>query len=348
MNRPQELSPLEKILKTRFVPSVGDLLRRLELPASAGSEEAANAFPFLFPESLLNRVSKGNPDDPILKQFLPSASELEIKPGFVEDPLDERTGGDDRVLQKYQGRVLVFATSACAARCRFCFRRCRKARALFPASVGLPIREYLDDALRTLRANPSVREVVFSGGDPLALSNDLLKTLLHYIKSLGTVKRARFHSRVPVLSPKRVDEDFPASDDFNRRDDPNPLALYLVVHVDSPNEIDSSVVKAFAELRRRGYALISQTTLLRGVNDSTEILAELFEKLADARVVPYYLHQLDRAKGTARFEVPVERGLKMMKELAELLPGYAVPKYVREIPGRLSKVNLLAEPDADF
>ena len=370
-------SPLEATLKTRFITDVNELCERLNLPKDLAQKQclSAKAFPLRFPESVLDRVTKGNVADPILKQFLPDPLELKQTPGFFADPLREnlatipckngQTVSDEPscILQKYIGRALVLTTNDCAARCRFCFRRSSLRRALFPivdadqkkgspqvenkAANGPDFNERLESVFAPVRANPSIHELVFSGGDPLTLSNDQLKSLLDYIKTLRAVNRVRFHSRVPILVPQRIDQGFPSSDDINRRDSSKTLILHISLHVNSPNEINGSVVNSLAELRRRGYLLTSQTVLLKGVNDSVEVLVELFEKLANAGVIPYYLHQLDHVQGAAHFETPVAKGLQLMKEIASRLPGYAVPRYVREIPGRAMKTDLQAEPDAD-
>ncbi len=368
-------SKLAKTLHTRFIVDIGELCERLGLSRESTnySEEAARDFPLLLPESVLDRIEKGNPDDPVLRQFLPSRQELVEKEGFVRDPLCENLVDNSSLspnrsqkenqclLQKYEGRVLVFSSNACAAHCRFCFRRHARVQPLFPIPTGYiekskeadnsrrsPIETYLEHIFHSVRLNPNVNEVVFSGGDPLTLSNNRLKSLLEYIRSLRTVKRVRFHSRVPILVPDRIDEQFPSYGDIAFSGDTFPPILYMVVHVNSPNEINQHVAKALLDIRKRGYVLTSQTTLLKGVNDTTDVLVELFGKLANCGVVPYYLHQLDRVQGAAHFETSVQKGLKLVREISERLPGYAVPKFVREIPGRMSKVNLLAEPDADF
>lgn len=372
-------SRLEKTLHTRFITDLNELCERLNLSKELSSslKEATNKYSFLIPESLLDRVKINDLNDPVLKQFLPSPQELEKKEGFVRDPLSESSEdenapvdapspkGNSCLLQKYANRVLIISSNACAGHCRFCFRRNLHPRPLFPipqefssnrneeANNAANFREkdssaYFDQVFRSVRINPNVNEVILSGGDPLTLSNDQLKTLLDYIKTIRTVKRVRFHSRVPILVPNRIDDDFPACEDVDPSNNGAMLVLHLVVHVNSPNEINNRVAKALLELRKRGYVLTSQTTLLKGINDTSDTLVELFEKLANCGVVPYYLHQLDRVQGAAHFETTVKKGLQLMKQISERLPGYAVPKYVREIPGRKSKVNLLAEPDADF
>lgn len=362
----RSLSSLEKTLKTRLLVDVGEFCRRLELPDDFAEKarEAARSFPFLFPESALSRIRKGDPNDPLLKQFLPNPNELEIVPGFETDPLCEQGelayADAPCLLQKYAGRVLALTTNACAARCRFCFRRhFPKDRALFPipnAADGstepnaTSAAAHFDRIFAGVRADASISELIFSGGDPLTLDDAELRTLLHYIRTIESVKRVRFHTRVPVLCPGRIGDDFPSADEFasTPSDAPSdaarfPLVLHLTLHVNSANEIDSEVERALLSLRRRGYILTSQTVLLKGVNDSVDALAELFEKLIDVGVLPYYLHQLDRTQGAAAFEVSPERGLEILRQLGERLPGYAVPRYVRELPNRPMKTKILQE-----
>ena len=384
----RSLSALEKTLKTRFIVDVDEFCRRLELPDDFAKDarEAARAFPFLFPESALSRIRKGDPNDPLLRQFLPRSNELDVVPGFETDPLCEQgelTYPDAPcLLQKYAGRVLALTTNACAARCRFCFRRhFPKNRALFPlptddcagrdgfndspdgdsdgsldasprpesnAADGANVaKAHFDRIFAGVRADASISELIFSGGDPLTLDDAELRTLLHYIRTIESVKRVRFHSRVPVLCPGRIGGDFPSADEFvasgPAAESRLPLVLHLTLHVDSANEIDSNVERALLSLRRRGYVLTSQTVLLQGVNDSVDALAALFEKLIDVGVLPYYLHQLDRTQGAAAFEVSPERGLEIVRRLGERLPGYAVPRYVRELPNRPMKTKILQE-----
>ncbi|MBP3556588.1 MAG: EF-P beta-lysylation protein EpmB [Thermoguttaceae bacterium] len=387
----RSLSSLEKTLKTRFIVDVDEFCRRLELPDDFAKDarEATRAFPFLFPESALSRIRKGDPNDPLLKQFLPRPNELDLVPGFETDPLCEqgKLAYPDApcLLQKYAGRVLALTTNACAARCRFCFRRhFPKNRALFPlptidcagrdgfndfpndgldgsldasptpesnavdgTDVADGARAYFDRIFAGVRADASISELIFSGGDPLTLDDAELRTLLHYIRTIESVKRVRFHSRVPVLCPGRIGDDFPSADEFAASgpdaDSRLPLVLHLTLHVDVANEIDSEVERALLSLRRRGYVLTSQTVLLQGVNDSVDALAALFEKLIDVGVLPYYLHQLDRTQGAAAFEVSPERGLEIVRQLGERLPGYAVPRYVRELPNRPMKTKILQE-----
>lgn len=361
-------SPLEETLKTRFITSLAELCKLLSLPNDLVSKlsKANRQFPVFIPESLLDRISQGTLDDPILRQFLPDPRELEKTEGFSFDPLCEQKDSHvyvsnkhaDCILQKYAGRALIITNNTCSARCRFCFRRYYHQTSLFPVPTKFHnnksesssynteddnLKTYFDSIFASITQDPSIHEIIFSGGDPLTLSNNHLKSLLYYISSLKNVNRVRFHSRVPILTPQRVDNAFPSELEIVNSSASRPLVLHIVLHVNSPKEINYSVVKALKALRKLGYVLTSQTVLLKGINDESDVLVELFEKLIDAGVIPYYLHQLDHVQGAAHYEVSVEKGLALMQEIALRLPGYAVPKYVREIPGRGSKVNLQAE-----
>ena len=349
---------LEDALQARIITNMNELTELLNLPQdhTARVRLASQSFSLRFPDSLLPRVQRGQISDPVLIQFLPDERELVKPPGLSEDRLSEWksvssesdvASRDPYILQKYSGRALILTTHSCAARCRFCFRRYfPKDRALFPVprdAVSLGLARYLQEALKPIQADSTIHELIFSGGDPLTLNNDELYGLLNYTKSLPHVKRVRFHSRVPVLTPARIDEDFPSFNDFNDSNELAPLILHLAIHVNSPNEIDESVMAAILRLRAKGYVLTSQTTLLRGVNDKLEVLLALYETLINLGVVPYYLFQLDRVQGAAHWETPTELGRTLIRELSARLPGYAVPKFAREIPGFPMKADLSVE-----
>ncbi|MDO5309433.1 MAG: KamA family radical SAM protein [Planctomycetia bacterium] len=329
---------------------------RLGLPQKAVSEAetAANAFPMLFPDSLVDRVRPGDLNDPVLLQFLPRAEELQITPGFSQDPLCELNVLEETqtphsspaIMQKYRGRVLVVTTNRCMARCRFCFRKFfPQSRALYPLVKGRENTnktnetELLSQAFQSVAQDESIHEIIFSGGDPLTLSNSQVRTLLDYINSLRNVKRVRFHTRAPIITPARIDDDFPSASEFHTSSR-TPLALYIVLHINSHRELDQSAVDSITRLRSRGYILLSQTVLLHGVNDSHDALVSLFEALADLGVIPYYLHQLDRVQGAAHFEVPYSKGLELIREISAQLPGYATPRYVQETPNSPMKTPL--------
>lgn len=308
-----------------------ELYRMLDLPERSGapSKLKHTNFPLLAPRPYLSRIPKGDPDHPLLLQVIPSLEELQSPHGFVCDPFGENdTIASSGTLRKYPGRLLIVATSECAVHCRFCFRRHLRDR--FPPLDEMQWRRIRAD----IDADPSLREVILSGGDPLTLPPHLLADVLDRLSQSGHVQRVRIHTRVPVMLPQRVTPElieafWPARE---RR-----KTVIVVVHVNHPAEIDDSVAAAFSRFVDAGIPLLSQSVLLRRVNDRLEVLAELFERLIDLRVMPYYLHQLDRVAGAAHFEVPESVGVKLVQQLRAILPGYAVPRYVRETVGETSK-----------
>lgn len=306
------------------VTDIAELCRGLKLPpeiAEAG-KIAAQEYPLFVPKPFLNRIEKGNPTDPVLLQILPQQAETVSVSGFSADPVGESSVyslGEPEcpVVQKYAGRSLLLTTNRCGIHCRFCFRRHRKARELTE---------------QVLSANlGNVSEVILSGGDPLMLDDAELKQVLHYIKKFSGVKRLRFHSRLPVVLPKRLT---PELAEILRSAHP----AYLVLHINHPNELSEEFFERIALLK--DVVLMSQTVLLKGVNDDDAVLTQLFETLVEHRIVPYYLHQLDKVSGAAHFEVSIERGRQLMSAVQEQLSGYAVPAYVQEIAGQPYKRRL--------
>ncbi len=318
--------------ETTFITDPAELQSILALPESA-DRRAAAALTLRIPRSLTERIKKGNLDDPVLLQFWPNVRENDSPSGFTADPLEEWSHSapketlPDGLLWKYAGRVLVMTQGVCAAHCRFCFRR------HFPAAPPVDwgkVAAFLD-------SNDSVEEIILSGGDPLGMPPGELDLAFHYIKDLSFVKRVRIHTRYPILSPSSLTPDL-----FRRLEEIEGAGkkLLFVFHLNHPAELASDAAEAVGRLRADGFFLFSQTVLLRGVNDRAETLAELFTRAFDLGIVPYYLHQLDRVAGAAHFEVPVDEGRRIVGELRALLPGYLVPRYVREIPGSPSKTPL--------
>jgi EF-P beta-lysylation protein EpmB len=236
------------------------------------------------------------------------------------------------VIHKYDGRALLVATGSCAIHCRYCFRR------HFPYGDETAAADHWREALDYLRADTSIHEVLLSGGDPLSLAPAKLAELTDALRALPHVRRLRLHTRLPVVLPERVDADLLAW----LRGLPWPVAV--VVHANHANEIDGAVADALARLRSTGATLLNQAVLLRGVNDDAAVLADLSERLFAAGVLPYYLHQLDRVAGTAHFEVDDARALALHAHLQATLPGYLVPRLVREEPGAPSKTPLQPPP----
>jgi EF-P beta-lysylation protein EpmB len=274
-------------------------------------------------------MRKGDLHDPLLRQVLPLPEELEMAPGFTADPVgDEAAGAAPGLLHKYEGRVLLVLTGACAVHCRYCFRR------HFPYSDAPHSLADWEPALEYLAGEPSVHEVILSGGDPLSLVDSQLVRLVERLAEIPHVARLRIHSRWPIVIPERVDDAMLAWLTGTR------LAPWMVVHANHPQELDAATAAALGRLVSAGVPVLNQAVLLRGVNDSVEVLAELCERLVNLRVMPYYLHQLDRVAGAAHFEVPESVGLALVEQLRERLPGYAVPQYVREVAGREFKVPL--------
>ena len=301
-----------------------ELCRMLAIRPSAVRTD----YPLLVPRPFVDLMERGNPNDPLLLQVLPRSEENQTISGFSKDPLGEiadaaivnaTEGGTHCVgaLNKYAGRTLLLASNECGMHCRFCFRR------HFPKTDT-----DVETLLASVRHNPAIEEVILSGGDPLMLDDDALGSLFQSILQMKQIRRIRIHSRLPVVLPSRLT---PKLADILTL----PIPVYLVLHVNHPNELSDDF------LQRRELLttpiVMAQTVLLREINDNTETLCRLFRQLIDARILPYYLHQLDRVEGSAHFEVPPDRGLKILAELRERLPGYAMPAYVREISGRTCK-----------
>ncbi|CDI02702.1 putative aminomutase [Candidatus Competibacter denitrificans Run_A_D11] len=303
-----------------------ELLQELALDSALLPIVWPTQFPLRVPRGFVAKMRKGDPDDPLLRQVWPLAAELIPVPGFVTDPVgDQAAQAVPGVLHKYQGRALLIVTGACAVHCRYCFRR------EFPyAEAQSDLRDWRS-ALDYLAGDTSIREVILSGGDPLSLSNQRLGTLLAGLQRIPHLVRLRIHSRLPIVLPERVDEGLLALLASTR------LQPILVVHANHPREIDAAVRTALQRFRAIGVTLLNQSVLLRGVNDEVERLAELSEALFTAGVLPYYLHLLDRVRGAAHYEVNETEASVIMKALRERLPGYLLPRLVREQPGQLAK-----------
>jgi lysine 2,3-aminomutase len=307
----------------------------LELDESSQGDILKHAsFPLNLPRRLAEKIAKNNLHDPILKQFLPLEQEKNHFEGFVKDPVADLTfKKSPKLLQKYCGRALLLTTSSCAMHCRFCFRQ------NFPYETEV---KNFDKELSILKEDPSLSEVILSGGDPLSLSNDALKELFLQLSSIPHLQRIRFHTRFPIGIPERIDSDFINLLKIT------PLSIIFVIHVNCAQELDADIFAALKKIQCLGIPVLSQSVLLKGVNDSFEALQELFLCLINQGVIPYYLHQLDRVSAAAHFEQSEETGLALMESLRASLPGYAVPRYVREIPNRPYKTLLYTQRDSKF
>jgi len=314
-----------------LVTELPELLARLELDATQldVSEAALRDFPLRVPRPYLARMRRGDPRDPLLLQVLPQAAELRAESGYSLDPLGElSTNKHSGLLHKYNGRVLLIATQSCAIHCRYCFRR------HFPYADNRPGRAQWQESFDYIAADASISEVILSGGDPLAASNTYLQWLIDSLLTIPHVQRLRIHTRLPIMLPARVDA--PLLQMLGKRSQ----QIVVVLHANHANEFDAEVDAACARLRAQGIHLLNQSVLLKGVNDSMEALAALSERLLAAGVLPYYVHMPDKVQGTAHFDVSDAQAHAVMQALHARLPGYLVPRLVREESGKPGKVLL--------
>lgn len=315
------------LLKENF-RSLEDLIEYLEIsPEKRARLLQAPRFPLNLPKRLAAKIDKNNLNDPLFRQFVPLNEENEKVEGFTLDPVQDRSFvKSSRLLQKYKGRALFITTGACAMHCRYCFRQ------NYDYAGDKEFREEIE----ALRSDPTLHEVILSGGDPLSLSDRRLGALIAKLEEIPHLKILRFHTRFPIGIPERITEEFLALLGRTR------LRVVFVIHCNHPRELDDEVLAALQKVQAKGALLLNQSVLLKGINDSVETLSELSLKLIASGILPYYLHDLDPVEGSAHFLVPLERALKIMEELKGEVPGYAVPKFVREIPGESSKTQISA------
>ena len=307
----------------RAVTDLGELLDLVGVAHEAVDAVASGVgFPLRVPRPYIARMRRGDPNDPLLRQVLPTAAEAETTPGYQADPLREAASvAGAGVLRKYHGRALIIAAGACPVNCRYCFRR------HFPYAEHRQAPDF--PSLEAIGGDPSITEVILSGGEPLMLTDAHLGRLLDRIAAIDHVRRVRIHTRMPVVIPQRVT---PRLVEVLASVRPRTV---IVTHFNHANEVDDACVRAMRAMDR--FTLLNQSVLLRGVNDDREALVDLSERLFAAGVLPYYLHMPDAVAGTAHFDVAVERALALHRQLAERLPGYLVPRLVRETPGAPAK-----------
>ncbi|MGR9114448.1 MAG: EF-P beta-lysylation protein EpmB [Gammaproteobacteria bacterium] len=293
------------------------------------STTAAANFPLRVPLSFAACMEKGNVHDPLLRQVLPVSDEMIRYPGYLDDPVGDREAGHQGlVLHKYQGRVLMVNTGSCAINCRYCFRR------NFPYADFQLSRSKQDQAIDYIQNDTSISEVILSGGDPLLLSDVKLANLIGELNGIAHLQRIRIHSRLPIVLPARITQELCATLATSLK------PIVMVVHCNHANEISESVVNACKRLKALNVTLFNQAVLLKLVNDSADQLIRLSESLFDAGIIPYYLHLLDKASGTGHFEVSETNAIQIMEKLQNTLPGYLVPKLVREVAGAPAKQSV--------
>lgn len=289
---------------------------------------ARKLFPVRVPKPLLARMKKGDFNDPILKQVMPLSDEFTTTDGYFNDPLEEHDTVAPGLLHKYKHRVLMVVKSGCAINCRYCFRR------HFPYADNSPNKVRWQQALEYINVHKEINEVIFSGGDPLMASDEHLQWLVAEIEKIPHVKRLRIHSRLPIVIPQRIT---PALVDLltNTR-----LKVTIVFHVNHANEIDTNVSRAIEPLMAARIPLFNQSVLLKGINDDAQVLANLSEALFDIGIQPYYLHLFDKVQGVAHFDINENAAKKIILQLMAILPGYLMPKLVREIAGEANKTPI--------
>ena len=329
MNSPNQPSLNWQQQLNNAITDVSVLLEALEItPEQARRAGVCSRpkFPLKVPWSYLSRIRKGRTDDPLLRQVLSLDREHISAADESDDPVGDlparRLSG---LIHKYHGRVLLIVSAACGIHCRYCFRK------NFPYQQNF-LRNNLDEIYEYLMQRTEIAEVILSGGDPLSYSNDKLFALCERLESIPHINRIRIHTRLPIVLPARVDDEL--SDWLQKR----PKHYIIVFHINHPNEIDDEVAAATAKLR--GLCMLNQSVLLRGVNDRASVLKQLSIRCFQLGVLPYYLHLLDTVSGTAHFNVSSSEAITMMKQLDAELPGYLVPKLVKEYAGEASKTRI--------
>ena len=311
-----------KIQKTN-ITKAKDLIAFLELdPINAAQIDLSPDFPLNLPLRLASKIKKNCLTDPLFLQYV--ATKEETKPSsFPLDPTEDRSFQlTPRLLKKYHGRALLMPSPACGLHCRYCFRR----NYSYETSGW-------EEELSLIRKDPSLIEIILSGGDPLSLSDEKLQSLLQALDEIDHLKVIRFHTRFPIGIPERITPQFTKTlSKLQKR-------IVFITHINHPSEIDEDVKTALQSLQ--SPLLLNQAVLLKGVNDSLETLTQLSHRLIDAKVTPYYLHQLDQVNGAAHFEVDVKKGRQLIKEMQATLPGYFVPKYVHEVAHEKNKLHLI-------
>ncbi|MDH5516795.1 MAG: EF-P beta-lysylation protein EpmB [Gammaproteobacteria bacterium] len=292
------------------------------------SPEASQQFKIKIPADFLSSHNK--PADPLLAQVLPHASELTPVDGYQTDPVGDLAAmASPGLIHKYRSRALFIVTGACAIHCRYCFRR------HFPYSEAQINQENWEPALHYLTAHREISEIILSGGDPLMISDDKLDYLLEQLTNISHIKRLRIHSRMPSVMPSRINQRLIALLQNSR------FQVSLVTHINHPDELNNSNQAVFKRLKNTSIQLLNQSVLLFNINNKSETLIELSEKLYEFGILPYYLHLLDPVQGAAHFSVKESDAIELINTIRDYLPGYLVPKLVREIAGEQSKTSIL-------
>lgn len=307
-----------------------------ELPAQL--LEVERLYPVFIPRSLAKKIKEDGPTGVLAQEFLPVVREL--AESGLEDPIGDKTFlKAPQLIHRYPSRALFTPTTVCPVHCRYCFRKNE-----LQASDEI-FQQDFEQTLSYLSNHPEISEIIFTGGDPLTLSSEKLYKFFQAFSMIPSIKDIRLHSRYPVIFPERIDEDLirlfnDFSDKFR--------TITIAVHTNHIKEFNEKSFQAITKLSRTKVQLLSQTVLLRGVNDSTEDLLELFNLFLELKIRPYYLHHPDRVKGGMHFYLPLEEGRKIFHSLRKSLPGWALPHYVIDVPGGSGKISAFNPEDRKY
>lgn len=310
------------------VSDVASLYQLLELPLPE-QVHTPNKFPLRVPHAFINKMKKGDPNDPLLRQILPDIAESLPVAGYTADPLGENAHNPMKgLLHKYQSRALITVTGACAVHCRYCFRQ------HFDYGANLPNSQDIRQICQYIANDKNINEVLLSGGDPLNINNRRFNEWIGALSAIDNIKTIRIHTRLPAILPNRID------DEFIEILANCPKNIVMVLHINHPNEIDDALAQKCQRLNNHDVVLLNQSVLLKGVNDNVETLCQLSHALFGIGVMPYYLHVLDKVAGSAHFDLPIDRAIQIYWQLLEKLSGYLVPKLVQELAGKPYKVPI--------
>lgn len=310
------------------VSDVASLYQLLELPLPE-QVHTPNKFPLRVPHAFINKMKKGDPNDPLLRQILPDIAESLPVAGYTADPLGENAHNPMKgLLHKYQSRALITVTGACAVHCRYCFRQ------HFDYGANLPNSQDIRQICHYIANDKRINEVLLSGGDPLNINNRRFNEWIGALSAIDNIKTIRIHTRLPAILPNRID------DELIEILANCPKNIVMVLHINHPNEIDDALAQKCQILKNHGVVLLNQSVLLKGVNDDTDTLCKLSHALFGIGVMPYYLHVLDKVAGSAHFDLPIDRAIQIYWQLLEKLSGYLVPKLVQEMAGKPYKVPI--------
>ena len=315
----------KSLLKKNF-RDLNDLLSFLEIDNNNKKQILLNSpFELNISYRFALKIKKNDLCDPLFRQFIPTIYETKLKKGFCQEPVEDSSFKKNNLIKKYSNRALLLCSDRCAMNCRFCFRQ----------NLKFEVGDFsFEREIEDLKKEKNISELILSGGDPLMLDNTTIKALLQKIDKIPHIKRIRFHTRLLTALPERVDNGLI---DLLRQ---TSKQIIFVLHINHPSELDDTVFESIKKIQTLNIPFLSQTVLLKKINDNPYTLLELFESLSSHGIIPYYLHQLDKVQSAAHFETPVSQGKKIIKKLRELTSGYNIPTYVQEIPFEKSKTPI--------